>query len=139
VPDPASAPGAEAAGPSAPQTSPANRPASGSPPWLLIGGALLVGLVAGGLVTLLVARQRRAALPPRTAGQSPAERARELQVALERWWLDARGSAKAEALEERMRGLRRDLEAVRFAPGRADHSETVAELEERLRSLMRLA
>lgn len=38
-----------------------------------------------------------------------------------------------------MRGLRRDLEAVRFAPGRADHSETVAELEERLRSLMRLA
>ena len=139
APDPASEPAAEAAGPSAPQTSPANRPASGLPPWLLIGGALLVGLLAGGLVTLLVARRRRVALPPRAAGQSPAERARELQVALERWWLDARGSAKSEALEERMRGLRRDLEAVRFAPGRADHSETVAELEERLRSLMRLA
>lgn len=133
------APAAAAPGPAEPQDSPANRPASGLPPWLLIGGALLVGLVAGGLMTLLAARRRRVALPPRTAGQSPAERARELQVALERWWLDARGSAKAEALEETMRGLRRDLEAVRFAPGRADHSETVAELEERLRSLMRLA
>jgi hypothetical protein len=135
--EPASA--ESAAGPAEPEAPPADGPDSGPPPWLLIGGALLVGLVAGGLVTLAAARRRRVALPPRAAGQSPAERARELQVALERWWLDARGSAKAEALEERMRGLRRDLEAVRFAPGRADHSETVAELEERLRSLMRLA
>jgi hypothetical protein len=36
-----------------------------------------------------------------------------------------------------MEQLRRDLEAVRFAPGRADHSQTIADLEERLRSLIR--
>jgi hypothetical protein len=60
-------------------------------------------------------------------------------VALERWWLDARNKAKGEALEDDMRELRKDLEAVRFAPGRADHSETVADLEERVKSLMRRA
>jgi hypothetical protein len=36
-----------------------------------------------------------------------------------------------------MQELRRNLEAVRFAPGRADHTETVVELESRLRRLMR--
>lgn len=128
-----------AAGRSERPSPPATRPASGPPPWLWIAGALLVGVISGGLVTLLAARRRRIELPPRRAGQSPAERARELQVALERWWLDARASAKAGSLEEPMRGLRRELEAVRFAPGRADHSETVADLEERLRSLMRRA
>jgi hypothetical protein len=38
-----------------------------------------------------------------------------------------------------MRTLRRELEAVRFAPGSADHSETVRVLEDRVRSLMRRA
>ena len=33
--------------------------------------------------------------------------------------------------------LRRELEAVRFAPGRADHSETILDLEERFRRLLR--
>ncbi len=42
-------------------------------------------------------------------------------------------------LEEDMKQLRRELEAVRFAPGRADHSQTVADIEERVRGLMRLA
>jgi hypothetical protein len=58
-------------------------------------------------------------------------------VALERWWLDVRDGARGARLENEMRELRRELEAVRFAPGRADHSETVADLEERLRRLMR--
>jgi hypothetical protein len=120
-------------------SQPAGGPATGPPSWVWIAGALLVGVAAGGVVTLLVARRRRVVLPSRQPGQSPAERARELQVALERWWLDVRGTAKAEALEQQMRNLRRDLETVRFAPGRADHSETVADLEARLRSLMRLA
>ena len=46
---------------------------------------------------------------------------------------------KSEALEGEMQALRRELEAVRFAPGRADHSETVSDLEDRVRSLMRRA
>ncbi|MEJ2189060.1 MAG: BatD family protein [Acidobacteriota bacterium] len=60
-------------------------------------------------------------------------------TALERWWLDARSKTKGKALEEDMNRLRRDLEAVRFAPGRADHTQTVAELEERVRALIRRA
>jgi hypothetical protein len=38
-----------------------------------------------------------------------------------------------------MESLRRELEAVRFAPGRADHSHTVEDLESRLRRLIRRA
>jgi hypothetical protein len=38
-----------------------------------------------------------------------------------------------------MEQLRRELEAIRFAPGRADHTETVLDIEERLRKLMRRA
>jgi len=114
-------------------------PGSGPPQWAWILGALAVGLAAGGVVTYLVARRRHEALPPRRDGESPAERARHLQVALERWWLDARTTSRYEALEGEMQTLRRDLEAVRFAPGRADHSETVADLEERVRRLMRRA
>jgi hypothetical protein len=38
-----------------------------------------------------------------------------------------------------MQELRRELEQVRFAPSRADHTETVADLEARVRRLMRLA
>jgi hypothetical protein len=109
------------------------------PEWAWIVGALLAGLLGGGLVTLFFARRRLSKLPPRRPGESPAERARELQTALERWWLDARSKTKGKALEEEMNRLRRDLEAVRFAPGRADHTQTVAELEERVRALIRRA
>ena len=112
---------------------------TGPPQWLWVVGALAVGLLAGGLTTLFVARRRRVALPPQREGESPAERARQLQIALERWWLDARAKARGKALEDEMRALRSELEAVRFAPGRADHSETVAGLEDRVRSLMRRA
>ena len=114
-------------------------PARGTPQWLWVVGALAVGLLAGGVVTFFVARRRHVALPPRREGESPAERARQLQVALERWWLDARAKPRGEALEGEMQALRRELEAVRFAPGRADHSETVSDLEDRVRGLMRRA
>ena len=120
------------AGPDAPRKR-------GVPQWAWIVGALLAGVLGGGVVTLLVARRRRVSLPPRRQGESPAERARELQVVLERWWFDARGRAKGRVLEDEMQQLRRELEAVRFAPGRADHTQTVAELEERVRVLMHRA
>jgi len=114
--------------------------AGGTPlPWAWILGALLVGLLVGGVAPVIAARRRRAALPPRRTGESPAERARELQVALERWWLDARVRPKGKMLELEMQELRRELEEVRFAPGRADHTETVVDLEERMRGLMRRA
>jgi hypothetical protein len=93
----------------------------------------------GGVAPIIAARRRKTALPARRTGESPAERARELQVALERWWLDARMRSKGKMLEEEMRQVRRDLEEVRFAPSRADHTETVVDLEERLRGLMRRA
>jgi hypothetical protein len=112
---------------------------SGPPQWVWLVGALAVGLLVGGVVTLLVARRRHVALPPRRNGESPAERARQLQVALERWWLDARAKPRGEALEDEMQALRRELEAVRFAPGRADHTQTVCDLEDRVRGLMRRA
>jgi hypothetical protein len=112
---------------------------SGPPQWVWVLGALMVGLAAGGITAFLMARRRRVALPPRRDGESPAERARHLQVALERWWLDARAKSRSAALEDEMQTLRRELEAVRFAPGRADHSETVADLEDRVRRLMRRA
>jgi len=51
-------------------------------PWAWILGALLLGLLAGGVVPIVAARRRRVALPQRRTGESPAERARELQVAL---------------------------------------------------------
>ena len=46
---------------------------------------------------------------------------------------------KGKVLEEEMQDLRRELEEVRFAPGRADHTETVVDLEERMQGLMRRA
>jgi hypothetical protein len=143
--------------PPTPAPSPAEEPASKSgtgvhegsppspsdedapPPWAWILGALLLGLLAGGVVPMVVARRRKTALPLRRAGETPAERARELQVALERWWLDARTRSKGKKLEEEMQQVRRELEEVRFAPSRADHTETVVDLEERLRGLMRRA
>ncbi len=106
-------------------------------PWLSIVVALMAGLVVGGAVTGLMARRRISNLPPRRPGQSPSERARELQLTLERWWLDARGRPRADQLRPEMDALRRELEAVRFAPGRADHTDTVADLEDRLRRLLR--
>jgi hypothetical protein len=116
------------------------RPTDRSPPtWVWILGALAAGLLLGGVIPLVVIRRRRAVLPPRRPGESPAERSRELHVALERWWLDARVRARGRALEDEMKQLRRELEEVRFAPGRADHTETVADLEERVRGLMRRA
>ncbi|MEX1309882.1 MAG: hypothetical protein AB1Z65_05645, partial [Candidatus Sulfomarinibacteraceae bacterium] len=107
--------------------------------WLLIGGVLLVGVLAGSAATWLVGRRARVALPPRRPDQTPADRARELQLTLERWWLDARSTKRGGDLETEMQELRSDLEAVRFAPGRADHSDTVVDLEARLRRLMRRA
>ncbi len=53
------------------------------------------------------------------------------------WML--RSTSGGAALDEEMQELRRDLEAVRFAPGRADHSHTVEDLESRLKRLMRTA
>jgi hypothetical protein len=107
------------------------------PLWAWIVGALVLGLALGGIAPLVMARRRKGALPLRRTGESPAERARELQVALERWWMDARDRAGGRDLEGEMQQLRRELEAIRFAPGRADHTETVLDLEERLRALMR--
>jgi hypothetical protein len=79
----------------------------------------------------------QSAVPPRRRGESPAERARALQVALERWWIGVRDKSRAQEVEAEVEALRRELEAVRFAPGRADHSETIVGLEERLRRLLR--
>ncbi len=125
------------AGPAASEERAGDAPA---PAWLWILSTLLLGLSAGAAVTWALTRRRsRIALPPRRSGQNPAERARELQVTLERWWLDARSRSRGPALEGEMQELRRDLEAVRFAPGRADHSHTVEDLEARLKRLMRRA
>jgi len=107
------------------------------PTWLWMAAALLIGVAAGGALTWALTRRSKVVLPPRQSDQSPADRARELQVTLERWWLDARTGSRGRELEGEMQQLRRDLEAVRFAPGRADHTETVVELESRLRRLMR--
>ena len=120
------------------ESAPAGAP-SGMPTWIYVVCALIVGLALGGIAPLLMARRQGVALPPRSPGQSPADRARELQVALERWWMDARSRAKGRALEGQMQQLRRELEAIRFAPSRADHTETVLDLEDRLRELMRRA
>jgi len=117
-------------------------PPAGSslPAWLVSVGALVVGLTAGATVTWVLTRRRSSIeLPPRRSDQNPAERARELQLTLERWWLTARSKSRGAALEPDMQDLRRDLEAVRFAPGRADHSQTVEDLELRLKRLMRRA
>jgi hypothetical protein len=124
---------ARAGGPTAVEDEP------GLPTWVYIVGALIGGVALGGVAPMLAARRRKVALPPRQAGESPAERARALQVALERWWMDARTRARGRALEDEMQRLRSELEAIRFAPGRADHTDTVLDLEERLRGLMRRA
>jgi hypothetical protein len=112
---------------------------AGSFEWWWIGGALLVGLLVGGLAVWLMGRSRSSVIPPPNEGQSPPERARELQVALERWWLDVRARGPKPGVELELDNLRQGLEAVRFAPGRADHTETIADLEQRFRELLRRA
>jgi len=111
----------------------------GAPSWLWLGGALGLGLLLGGSATWFLTRRSKMTIPPRRAGQSPADRARVLQLTLERWWLDARSSSRGAELEDEMTELRQDLESVRFAPGRADHSDTVVDLEARLKRLIRRA
>lgn len=143
-PPPTATPVTEPA-PGAVQPVESQRPAGGAPAdapptpwWLPAGAALGLGILIGGAVVWHLGRARRqAAIPPRRRGESPAERARALQVALERWWIGARDERRSQEHEAEVEALRRELEAVRFAPGRADHSETIVGLEERLRALMR--
>ncbi len=121
----AAAPEVEAPEPASP-TAPAG--------WVGLVLALAAGLALGGMITWLVLRRRGPRIPRRRAGSSPSERARELHAVLERWWLE-RGEPTGH--RDEVETLRRDLEAVRFAPGRADHSDTIQDLEERLRRLVR--
>ncbi|MCG6963114.1 MAG: BatD family protein [Acidobacteria bacterium] len=111
--------------------------AEGAAPWKWVLGALAVGVFLGAATVLFVRRRRRARIPRPAEGQSTAERARELQGVLERWWSGTREVDRTEAREEQVTALRRELEGIRFAPGRADHTETVRELEEKLRRLLR--
>lgn len=106
-------------------------------PWLVALAASVAGAALGGLAVWIGVRRRGATLPPPRRGGSAAERARELQLVLERWWLAVRDRPRAEELRPEMEALRRELEGVRFAPGRADHTETVEDLEARLRRLLR--
>jgi BatD DUF11 like domain len=110
---------------------------AGSAPWRWVLGALAVGLFLGAATALLLRRRRRVRIPKAAAGESAAERARELQGVLERWWSSLRENEKTRPHEENVSSLRRELEGIRFAPGRADHTETVRQLEERLRKLLR--
>ncbi len=114
-------------------------PAPKAFPWTIVAVALGAGLLAGVLFSILAVRSRQRSLPPPLPGQSAADRARELQGVLERWWIRVPERRRKPALQARVDELRRRLEMVRFAPGRADHSETVVELEKELRSLMRRA
>ncbi len=135
------APAAESAVEGDPATDDAHLPTANGEgrQWIWLGGALVLGVLLGGLVARFVGRKRRTEIPPRMTDQSPADRARELQLTLERWWLEHRVKGEKKGLKSEMDALRRELEAVRFAPGRADHTETIIGLEERLRALMRRA
>jgi hypothetical protein len=113
-------------------------PAGGGIPvwvWVLAGG--LGGVAVGGATVWWALRRPRTRLPAPRPGERPAERARALQSVLEGWWLGLASSRKTDDLRGQVEDLRRELEAIRFAPGRADHTETVARLEDRLRKLMR--
>ena len=107
------------------------------PIWIVIGSTLIVGILGGGLLAWLVTQRRSGVIPNRKAGQTPAERARDLQLVMEQWWIGLPEDQKFGAREAEMRAIRKALEAVRFAPGRADHSETTRDLEKRLRALVR--
>ncbi len=110
---------------------------SETPIWIVVGSALLVGVIGGGLLAWLVTRRRGGLIPARKAGQTPGERARDLQLAMEQWWIGLPEDQRFGAREAEMRAVRKALEAIRFAPGRADHSETIRNLEKRLRALVR--
>ena len=97
----------------------------------------MIGVVGGGLLAWLVTRRRHSILPPRRAGQTPPERARELQSALERWWTGVPEDQRGGAPEAEMQALRKALETIRFAPGRADHSDNIRDIERRIRALVR--
>jgi hypothetical protein len=139
TPTPSPVPGEVQAGDRGAADDVGSRPRGPDSSWMWVAAALVVGVVLGGVVVALAGRRRHQILPPASRGQSPADRARELQNALERWWLDVRDRPIAAELREPMESLRRELEAVRFAPGRADHSHTVEDLESRLRRLIRRA
>jgi hypothetical protein len=138
TPDVAAGGGAATNRPPEPSPAPAvASPGTASEPWLLLLLALVAGGTLGGIAVWVVVGRRRKGPPPRRRGQSPADRARELQTHLEQWWVGVRGSPRAGSVRAEVEALRRELEQVRFAPGRADHSETVSELEVRLRRLIR--
>lgn len=105
--------------------------------WVLVAVALLAGLAVGGGLAWLIIRRRASLIPPRKRGQSPSERARVLQAALEQWWQGLPDSAREGEAKDEMTAIRRQLEGVRFAPGRADHTDTVHDIEKRLRRLMK--
>jgi hypothetical protein len=107
------------------------------PIWIVVGSALFIGVLGGGLLAWLVTRRRGNMIPAPRAGQTPAERARELQLAMEQWWVGLGEDQRFGAREAEMGAIRKALEAIRFAPGRADHSETIRDLEKRLRALLR--
>ncbi len=111
--------------------------ANAIPTWIWGVGGVLLGIAFGGLVVWWLLRRPRRLLPPARPGERPAERARTLQAVLEGWWLGRPESKQTDALRGQVDELRRQLEAIRFAPGRADHTETVAHLEEELRKLVR--
>ncbi len=112
---------------------------AGGPAWPWMVAMLVAGAAVGGLGAWWASRRRGSGVPPRRRGQSPADRARQLQLVLERWWLDLDQEQRTDDRRIQLEGLRRELETVRFAPGRADHSQTVADLEERCRRLLRRA
>jgi hypothetical protein len=97
--------------------------------------SLVIGLAIGGGAVWLGRRRHGTSLPARREGASPAERARELQAVLEAWWQTA--GDPSDELRREVELVRRELERIRFAPGRADHTESIDELETRLARLMR--
>ncbi|NOZ79608.1 MAG: protein BatD [Acidobacteria bacterium] len=103
--------------------------------WLVI--ALGLGVASGLVIAVMVMRSRRVRIPRPRAGQTPADRARQLQAVVEGWWAALPERKHTESLAGRVDALRRELEAVRFAPGRADHSQTVVDLEAKVRTLLR--
>ncbi len=117
------------------QTAPSSRRAGFNWMWLFI--ALGFGVAAGLVIAVIVMRSWHVRIPRARAGQTPADRARQLQAVVEGWWAALPERKRTEDLTERVAVLRRELEAVRFAPGRADHSQTVLELEAKVRALLR--
>lgn len=141
TPTPTPVPEAETvAGPSGEEPGAAagqSAPMPAFPVWVLVGSALLIGVAGGGLLAWVATRRRNAVIPARRAGQTPPERARELQAAMERWWTGVPEQERTGAREAEMQALRKALETIRFAPSRADHSDNIRDLERRIRTLVR--